>query len=86
MVKVGIEVPDGIVEFLKEHLGYGDEEVQEYVEESVQHKFGADWDVFNGGVVAFQSIGDLIDKYKLRSTPILAHYIKEDYPASKLAT
>ena len=65
MVKVEIEVPDGILDFLKTF----NQDVKEYLEDSVQVQFGADWNAFEGNPEIFIDLDALIEKYKLDSTP-----------------
>ena len=74
MVKVEIEIPDGIAEFLKDH---GEPDLKKYAEESVQHGFGSDWNCFENHPETFIDMNALIDKYNLTSTEILQGYIKK---------
>ena len=78
MVRVEIEVPDGIVEFLKQLPGYDEAQIGKYLEQALQHQFGADWNAFAKDADIFLDLETLIEKFKLRSTPILADYIKKD--------
>lgn len=76
MARVEIEVPDGIIEFLKQLPEYDEADIGKYLEEAVQHHFGADWNAFARDADVFLDLETLIEKFNLRSTPILADYIK----------
>ena len=58
-----IEVPDGIVKFLKS-LNI---DIQEYLEESIQLAFRADFDVFRNDVEKNTDLDKLIKKYGLEN-------------------
>jgi len=45
-MKVEIEVPDGITQFLKQVIGWSAERIHRYIEKQVQYGFGSDWDAF----------------------------------------
>ena len=77
MVKIEIEVPEGIVEFLKQLPEYNGAQIKKYLEEAVQHHFGADWNAFVKDADVFLDLEAVIAKFNLVSTPILAEYIKE---------
>jgi len=62
-VKVEIEVPDGISKFLESI----EVNVQKYAEESVQHAFRADFDVFRNEKERLIDLDMLIEKYDLKN-------------------
>ena len=51
--------------------------LKEYREKALQHRFGCDWDAFLSDARVFIGVEALVEKYKLRSTPILADYVKD---------
>ncbi len=73
MVKVEVEAPDGIVDFLKAF----NINVKEYLEEAAQTQFGCDWGAFEGDPSIFIDVNKLIEKYELDYTPPLKDYIKK---------
>ena len=77
MVKVEIEVPDGIIAFLKDIAGLSDEEITERIGEFVQEEFGSEWNAFEGDISTFIDKGRMIQKYELASTETLRKYIKD---------
>lgn len=60
-MKVEIEVPDGIVEFLK----FLRIDPQKYAQEQVLYSFKADFDTFHIGPEIFIDLDELIQKYGL---------------------
>ena len=61
--KFEIEVPDGIIKFLKS-LNIN---VQQYVEESVELAFRADFEVFREDLKINMNVDELIKKYGLEN-------------------
>jgi hypothetical protein len=62
-VRVEIEVPDGISKFLESI----EINMQKYAEESVQHAFRADFDVFRNDQKRLMDLDVLVEKYDLKN-------------------
>ena len=76
VLKVELEVPDGIVRFLKEVCQYSDAEVRTCLEEALQEAFGCHWGAFLTDPAVFMDLSKIIEKYDLRSTVTLKSYIE----------
>ena len=75
-VVVRVRVPKGVVDFLRE---FAKVDVQEWLEDSLLHQFGADLNAFYGDSSVFMDLEALIEKFRLREVPILADgYIPKD--------
>jgi len=66
-VRVEVNVPKGIIDFLKE-VGVN---LDEWLEYTVIDSFRADFDVFRSGADIFIDIEGLIEKHQLRNIPEL---------------
>jgi len=73
-VTVSIEVPKGVIDFLKT-FGV---DTKRYLEDVVLHCFGADLTAFRGDPTVFIDWARLMEKHRFREIPLLA-----DYPAIK---
>ena len=62
-MKVEVNVPNGIVKFLKLQKV----DVQKYAEESVKHAFRADFDVFRNDLEINIDVDKLVKKYNLEN-------------------
>ena len=77
-MKVELEVPDGMVRFLKEVCQYSDVELHTYLEEALQEAFGSNWGAFIGDPRVFMDLSKIIEKYDLKSTVTLKDYIERE--------